>query len=118
MARSPNLDRETNPGRGSRGRTRHGGGFLERLAEPNGDLAREWDRDHDKYVVEKLLAVVETDLTPTTREAFQRFGVDGVPAGRVAEELGLTENAVILAKSRILRDYRNVTGRLGLGPRN
>jgi RNA polymerase sigma-70 factor (ECF subfamily) len=30
-------------------------GFLEQLSDPNGDLAREWDRDHDKYVIEKLL---------------------------------------------------------------
>ena len=65
-------------------------GFLERLSDPNGDLAREWDRDHDKHVVEKLLAVVQPDFTPTTWEAFRRFGVDGVPAGRVAEELGLS----------------------------
>ena len=47
---------------------------------------------------QKLLAVVQPDFTPTTWEAFRRFGVDGVPAGRVAEELGLSENAVILAK--------------------
>ena len=57
-------------------------GFLERLSDPNDDLAREWDRDHDKHVVDKLLAVVQPHFTPTTWEAFQRFGVDGVPAGR------------------------------------
>jgi RNA polymerase sigma-70 factor (ECF subfamily) len=32
-------------------------GFLERLSDPHGDLAREWDREHDKHVVETLLAV-------------------------------------------------------------
>jgi len=87
-------------------------GFLERLSDPNDDLAREWDRDHDKSVVEKLLAVVKTDFTPTTWQAFQRFGVDGVPAGRVGEELGLTENAVILAKSRVLKRLRQEAGDL------
>ena len=49
-------------------------GFLERLSDPNGDLAREWDRDHDRHVVERLLAVVRPDFTPTTWEAFRRFG--------------------------------------------
>ena len=87
-------------------------GFLERLSDPNNDLAREWDRDHDKHVVEKLLAVVQPDFSLTTWEAFQRFGVDGVPAGRVAEELGLTENAVILAKSRVLKRLREEAGDL------
>jgi RNA polymerase sigma-70 factor (ECF subfamily) len=87
-------------------------GFLERLADPNGDLAREWDRDHDRHVIETLLAIVQADFSPTTWEAFQRFGVEGVPARRVAEELGLSENAVILAKSRVLRRLREEAGDL------
>ena len=87
-------------------------GFLERMSDPNDDLAREWDRDHDKHVVEKLLAVVQPDFTPATLEAFRRFGVDGIPAGRVAEELGLSENAMILAKSRVLKRLREEAGDL------
>jgi len=87
-------------------------GFLERLSDPNDDLAREWDRDHDEHVVGKLLAVVQPDFTPTTWEAFRRFGVDGAAAGRVAEELGLTENAVMLAKSRVLKRLREEAGDL------
>jgi RNA polymerase sigma-70 factor (ECF subfamily) len=87
-------------------------GFLGRLSDPNGDLAREWDRDHDRQVVEQLLAVVQPDFSPTTWEAFRRFGVEGVPAGRVAEQLGLSENAVILAKSRVLKRLRQEAGEL------
>jgi RNA polymerase sigma-70 factor (ECF subfamily) len=87
-------------------------GFLERLSDPNGDLAREWDRDHDKHVVEKLLAVVQSDFNPKTWEAFRRFGVDGEPAGQVAGELGLSENAVILSKSRVLKRLREEAGDL------
>ena len=87
-------------------------GFLERLSDPTDDLARERDRDHDKHVVDKLLAVVQPDFTPATWEAFERFGVDGVPAGIVAEELGLSENAVILAKSRVLKRLREEAGDL------
>jgi RNA polymerase sigma-70 factor (ECF subfamily) len=87
-------------------------GFLERLSDPNDDLAREWDRDHDRHVVEKLLAVVQPHFTAATWQAFQRFGVDGVPASRVAAELGLSENAVILAKSRVLRRLREEAGDL------
>jgi RNA polymerase sigma-70 factor (ECF subfamily) len=87
-------------------------GFLERLSDPNGDLAREWDRDHDKHVVEKLLAVVQPDFNPKTWEAFRRFGVDGEPAGRVAGNLGLSENAVILAKTRVLKRLRKEAGDL------
>ena len=87
-------------------------GFLDRLEAPDSDLAREWDQDHDRHVVERLLAVVQPDFQPTTWEAFRRFAVDGMPAARVAEELGLTENAVLLAKSRVLKRLRAEAGDL------
>ena len=87
-------------------------GFLKRLSDPKDDLAGEWDWDHDKHAVEQLLAVVRPDFTPATWKAFQRFGVEGVPAERVAEELGLSENAVILAKSRVLKRLREEAGDL------
>jgi RNA polymerase sigma-70 factor (ECF subfamily) len=86
--------------------------FLERLSDPHGDLAREWDRDHDKHVLEKLLAVVQSDFSPATWEAFRRFGVEGAAASGVAQELGLSENAVILAKSRVLKRLREEAGDL------
>lgn len=87
-------------------------GFLERLADPTSELGREWDRDHDRHVVETLLAIVRPDFTPTTWEAFRRFGVDGCPAARVAAELGVSENAVILAKARVLKRLREEAGDL------
>jgi RNA polymerase sigma-70 factor, ECF subfamily len=88
------------------------GDFLERLADQAGELAREWDRDHDAHVVQKLLALVEHDFSPTTWDAFRRFGIEGVPAARVAEELGLSENAVILAKSRVFKRLREEAGEI------
>jgi RNA polymerase sigma-70 factor, ECF subfamily len=87
-------------------------GFLERLSDPNDDLAREWDRDHDCHVTQKLLTAVESDFSQTTWNAFLRFGIDGLPAARVAKELGLSENAVILAKSRVFKRLREEAGDL------
>jgi RNA polymerase sigma-70 factor (ECF subfamily) len=87
-------------------------GFLDRLADPDGDLAREWDREHDRHVTQRLLAVVQPDFSAATWEAFRRFALDGLPAARVAGELGMTENAVIRAKSRILKRLREEAGEL------
>ncbi|MFI5455390.1 MAG: RNA polymerase sigma factor [Isosphaerales bacterium] len=87
-------------------------GFLDRLSDPNGDLAREWDMDHDRHVFEKLLAVVQPDFGPITWEAFRRFALDGLPAARVAGETGLSVNAVIQAKARILKRLRQEAGEL------
>jgi RNA polymerase sigma-70 factor, ECF subfamily len=77
--------------------------FLEQMADPASDLAREWDREHDEHVVQKLLASVKSDFNPTTWEAFRRLALDGHAAARVADELGMRENAVLLAKARVIR---------------
>jgi RNA polymerase sigma-70 factor (ECF subfamily) len=87
-------------------------GFLDRLESPNSELAREWDRDHDRHVFERQLGIVEKDFHSSTWQAFRRFALEGIPAARVAEELGLTENAVLQAKSRILKRLRQEAGDL------
>jgi RNA polymerase sigma-70 factor (ECF subfamily) len=87
-------------------------GFLEQMADPKSDLAREWDCEHDEHVVKKLLAAVKGDFGPTTWEAFRRLAIDGLPAARVAEELGMPENAVLLANSRVIRRLRREAGDL------
>jgi RNA polymerase sigma-70 factor (ECF subfamily) len=86
--------------------------FLDRLEAPNGDLAQEWDKEHDRYLFEKLLAIVQPDFDPTTWKAFRRFALDGLQAARVAEELELTEGAVLQAKARILKRLRQEAGDL------
>jgi RNA polymerase sigma-70 factor (ECF subfamily) len=86
--------------------------FLARLEDPAGDLAAQWDRDHDRHVFDRLLAAVRGDFQPDTWEAFRRFGIDGTPAARVAADLGMTENAVLLAKSRVLKRLREEAGGL------
>ncbi len=87
-------------------------GFLDRLAEPDSELAREWDLDHDRHIFQKLQAVVQPAFDPATWEAFRRFAIEGLPAAQVASELDLTVNAVTLAKSRILKRLREEAGDL------
>ena len=36
---------------------------------------KEWDREHDLYLLEKLLTLVQPDFEPTTWMAFRRFAV-------------------------------------------
>jgi RNA polymerase sigma factor (sigma-70 family) len=86
--------------------------FLDGLAEPNSELAREWDLDHDRHIFEKLQTVVRPEFAPATWEAFRRFALDGFPASQVAAELGVSVNAVTLAKSRVLKRLREEAGDL------
>lgn len=86
--------------------------FLDRLEDPASDLSAQWDREHDRHVVNRLLDAIRPDFGTGTWEAFRRFALDGIPAARVAADLGTTENAVLLAKSRILKRMRDEAGAL------
>lgn len=87
-------------------------GFLAQLADPASDLSAAWDRDHDKHVFDRLLDAVRPDFAPATWAAFRRFALEGATAAAVAAELGVSENAVLLAKSRVLRRLREEAGGL------
>jgi RNA polymerase sigma-70 factor, ECF subfamily len=86
--------------------------LLAQLADPASEPARQWDRDHDQHVFGKLLTLVKPDFEPRTWEAFTHFALDGRTAGRVAEELGLSESAVVQAKFRVLKRLREEAGEL------
>ena len=85
---------------------------LAQLEDPDSDLAHEWDRQHDRHVVQKLLAVVRADFDPKTWQAFTRFALDEAPAADVARELDMSEGAVVQAKSRVLKRLREEAGDL------
>src|SRR6516164_1832099 len=83
--------------------------FLRRLDElesPESALSRLWDREHDKHVAASLMRRVQGDFEPATWQAFRRHVLEGEPAVRVAEELGLALNSVLMAKSRVLKRLR------------
>jgi|SRR5579884_2037159 len=80
--------------------------MLEQLADPTSSLSRLWDQQHDQHVARRLMALVEPQFEPKTWQAFRRVVVDGVRAATVAEELGMSVNAVLLAKSRVLARLR------------
>src|SRR5262245_16884636 len=97
--------------RGERSRPQATGGsdfarMLEQLEDPGSALSHLWDREHDRHVIEGLLKRLGAELTPSTWQAFRGHVVEGRPAAAVAAELGLTGNAVVIAKSRVLRRLR------------
>jgi RNA polymerase sigma-70 factor (ECF subfamily) len=80
--------------------------FLSLLEDPASELSVQWDRDHDRHVFDKLLAAARVGCEPATLKAFELFAIEGRPAAEVAARTGLTENAVMLAQSRLLRRLR------------
>jgi RNA polymerase sigma-70 factor, ECF subfamily len=87
---------------------------LDELASPESELSRLWDREHDNHVARQALRIVEPDFAPATWRAFRRQVIDGLPAADAAKEAGITLNAALLAKSRVLKRLRQeVAGLIG-----
>ncbi len=83
-----------------------GAAFIEQLGNPSSALSRQWDREHDQFVLERLLSAVRTDFSDSTWAAFRRCTLGGEPSAVVAAHLGISVNAVLTAKSRVLRRLR------------
>jgi RNA polymerase sigma-70 factor, ECF subfamily len=79
---------------------------LQQIADPDSDLNRQWDEEHDRYVLGCLLDAVEEEFEPATLRAFRRLALDAASGAEVAEELGMSVAAVYRAKSRVLQRIR------------
>jgi RNA polymerase sigma-70 factor, ECF subfamily len=85
---------------------------LQEIADPDSALNRQWDEEHDRYVLNCLLDLVEAEFEPVTLRAFRRLALDGVSGAQAAQELGLSVAAVYMAKSRVLQRIREEAGGL------
>jgi len=65
-----------------------------------------WDREHDLFVLNGLLEQARADFSARIWAAFCRTALEGRPAAAVAAELGMTANAVLLARSRVFGRLR------------
>jgi RNA polymerase sigma-70 factor, ECF subfamily len=95
---------------GRRG-TRGSGGsnfaaMLDQLEDPQSALSRLWDQQHDQHVARRLLELIRPQFEEKTWRAFRRVVLDGLKPAAVAGELGMSVNAVLLAKSRVLSRLR------------
>ena len=79
---------------------------LQQIADPDSDLNRKWDEEHDYYVLNCLLDLVEEEFEPNTLRAFRRLALDGISGAEAAQELGLSVTAAYIAKSRVLARIR------------
>jgi RNA polymerase sigma-70 factor (ECF subfamily) len=81
-------------------------GMLEQLADPESELSRLWDQQHNEHVTRRLLEMIRPRFEAATWEAFRRVALEGVSPEEAARQLGLSINAVFIAKSRVMRLLR------------
>ena len=80
--------------------------LLEALLDPRNDLSQLWDREYDQYLVGRLQATVRPEFSESTWRAFTLRVLEGKTSAEAAAELGVSKNAVDIAKSRVLSRLR------------
>ncbi len=86
--------------------------MLEQLEDPNSGASREFDKAHDRFVVNRLLTRIAVDFEAETLKIFQFYVIEGHEARQTAEELGVSIATVHTAKSRVLRRLRQMAADL------
>jgi RNA polymerase sigma factor (sigma-70 family) len=76
------------------------------MEDPDRELERRWDQEHDEFIARRLMQMIEPEFAPATWRAFRRQVIEGCDARVTATELGISVNAVLIAKSRVLRRLR------------
>lgn len=80
--------------------------MVEEMQDPTSGLSRLWDREHDQHVTQYLMDSIRHEFREHTWRAFELTALKGRTADEAAEELDITANAVLIAKSRVLARLR------------
>lgn len=75
---------------------------LEEIAGPD-DTDPFWEVEYRRHLVSRAMQLMQAEFEPATWKACWETVAYGKPAEQVARQLGISVNAVYLAKSRVLR---------------
>ena len=89
------------------GRSKDYSEILEKLSCDDGDGAK-WDRDHDSYVIRKLLLAVEPLFNARMMSVFRQTWIQQRNKQEVADEFGISVNLVYTYRSRVLEALRSI----------
>lgn len=93
---SPQVNRDT------------GSDILDQLEDPKSELSKQWDREHDQYVLGRLLELMKSEFDATSFGVFSRITIEGKAPQLVAAEAGISVGQVYKIKHRVLKRLREV----------
>lgn len=75
-------------------------------------MDRRWEREWAESLLRRAMDEVRARVQPRTMQAFELYGVKGLPPEEVERETGMTYAAIRHAKMRVLQDLQGVVKRL------
>lgn len=80
--------------------------MLTALEDAHSELSRQWDDEHDAYVLKRLIKMMESEFDATTMGAFRRMAFEGASAAEIVDEFGLSVGQAYKTKFRVLTRLR------------
>jgi RNA polymerase sigma-70 factor (ECF subfamily) len=88
-------------------------GFDDTVDPPvESDLDAAWDRQWTEQLLQRAMGEAKNEVEERTWQAFELYGVRGVPAEEVAKETNMSPSAIRHAKMRLTRRVREIVNRL------
>lgn len=75
-------------------------------------MDRHWEREWAENLLRRAMEEVSAHVQPRTMQAFELYGIRGMPADVVEKETGMTYAAIRHAKMRVLQELQRVVKRL------
>lgn len=84
------------------------GSLAEQLDDDASRLTHVWDADHDRFVLNRLLGMLNGRFAPKSLAAFRRLAIGEEEAEIVAADLGMTIGAARVAQHRVLKALKEL----------
>ncbi|WP_197526354.1 RNA polymerase sigma factor [Botrimarina colliarenosi] len=84
------------------------GEIAEQLEDDASRLTHVWDADHDRFVLNRLIGMLNGRFSPTSLAAFRRLAIGQEDPALVANDLGMTIGAARVAQHRVLRALKDL----------
>jgi RNA polymerase sigma factor (sigma-70 family) len=76
------------------------------LGEDSSRISVLWDKEHDNYVIDRMISQLSDRFGEKSIDAFRRIMLQQQPAEKVALDLNMTLGAVRVAQHRVLKALR------------
>ena len=84
------------------------GALAAELEDDASRLTHVWDADHDRFVLNRMLALLNGRFSAKSLAAFRRLAIDEEDVDEVSKDLGMTIGAARVAQHRVLRALKEL----------
>lgn len=84
------------------------GAMADQLEDDASRLTHVWDADHDRFVLNRLLALLNGRFSAKSLAAFRRLAIDQEDVDEVSKDLGMTIGAARVAQHRVLQALKEL----------